>query len=140
MVWPATSTAEATAKAALKKLSAGATMTWSSNLGALSAISNLNLAMPGCVAGKDFHAELFALLAANPDLFQIDVSEWQMPLPFDCGAITTADETLTMRRKIIAGHPATASRGEKVIGFDVSLDVQTGAVENVAAGIGCDVC
>lgn len=85
-------------------MSPGATLTWNASEGTLSSVAQLATPLTGCSDGQDANAQVASLLAAHPALFQLDVSEWQIPPFYDCKFVD--DATLSMPRRKLAGKPA----------------------------------
>ena len=83
-------------------MSPGAAMTWNASEGTLSSVAQLNMPLT-CSDGQDVNAQVAGVLAAHPALFQLDVSEWQIPPFYDCKFVD--DGTLNMRRQRLAGQP-----------------------------------
>jgi hypothetical protein len=102
--WQPTDEAQAAAQAELAVLSPGANMTWNAATGTLMSISRLAIPLPGCVDGQDVTAQVFRVFEAHPAVFQLDLTEWQIPEPFDCKYMT-GDTTLNMGRRYLAGRP-----------------------------------
>jgi hypothetical protein len=98
------STAQAAAQAELSGLSPGARLTWNDNTGTLSSVFQLAFPLLGCTAGRDVGAQVFEVLAAHPTLFQLDLSEWRAPPPFDCKFLGNF-EILNTARLRLAGRP-----------------------------------
>lgn len=84
-------------------MSPGATLTWNASEGTLSSVAQLATPLTGCSDGQDVNAQVASVLAAHPALFQLDVSEWQIPPFYDCKFVD--DATLNMPRRRIAGQP-----------------------------------
>src|SRR5437868_14473862 len=82
--WGPAAGAQAAGQAELASLSPGASMTWNANTGTLTSIFQLAMPLPGCTDGQDVSAQVFSVLDAHPALFQLDLTEWEMPAPFDC--------------------------------------------------------
>lgn len=85
-------------------LSPGASLTWNANTGTLTSIFQLAAPLPGCTDGQDVSAQVFSVLDAHPELFQLDLAEWEMPPLFDCRYIGD-DAILSMGRRLFAGRP-----------------------------------
>jgi hypothetical protein len=65
----------------------------------------LQLSTPfGCTDGQDVNAQVFGVFAAHPALFQLDLTEWRTPEPFDCKYLGDF-ETLNIGRQLLAGRP-----------------------------------
>jgi hypothetical protein len=96
---------QAAAAADLASISPGATLTWNDPVDTLQSIAGMDAMLPGCADGEDVNAQVMAFLAAHPALFQIDVTEWGVPLPLDCSLITEDVQTFSMGRTRVASHP-----------------------------------
>jgi len=101
--WRPAAGAQAAGQAELASLSPGASMTWNSNTGTLTSIFQLAMPLPGCTDGQDVSAQVFSVLDAHPALFQLDLTEWEMPPPFDCKYVSD-DALLNMGRHHLAGQ------------------------------------
>lgn len=102
--WRPVDGAQSAAQADLASLSPGANMTWNSNTGTLGTVFPLAIKLPSCSDGQDAIAQVFGVLAAHPALFQLDLSEWRRPEPFDCKYLGD-NTTLNMGRSHLAGRP-----------------------------------
>lgn len=85
------------ARSELAAMSPGAALSWNANTGTLTAVSPFAFPLDSCTDGQDANAEVAAMLAAHPALFQIDLAEWQTLPPFDCAFVD--DATLTIGRQ-----------------------------------------
>jgi hypothetical protein len=101
--WQPAAGAQAAAQSELSTMSPGATLTWNASEGTLSSVAQLATPLTGCSDGQDANAQVASLLAAHPALFQLDVSEWQIPPFYDCKFVD--DATLSMPRRQLAGKP-----------------------------------
>jgi len=81
-------------------------MTWNANTGTLIGAFPLALPLSGCTDGQDVSAQVFGTLAAHPELFQLDLTEWSTPEPFDCKYLGD-DAILNIGRVRLAGHPVS---------------------------------
>lgn len=84
-------------------MSPGAALTWNASEGTLSSVIQLATPLTGCSDGQDVNAQVASVLAAHPALFELDLSEWQLPPFYDCKFID--DATLNMPRRQLAGKP-----------------------------------
>lgn len=91
------------AQAELASLSPGAKMTWNGTTGTLRSVLQLATPLPGCTDGQDVSAQVFDVLASHPVLFQLDLTEWPTPEPFDCKYLED-DTILSMGRRSLAGR------------------------------------
>jgi hypothetical protein len=96
--------ARSAAQTELASLSSGATMTWNVDTGTLTSILQLAIPLPGCTDGQDVGAQVLGALAAHRPLFQLDLTEWQAPAPFDCKFLGE-QTTITLGRRLLAGRP-----------------------------------
>lgn len=101
--WQPAAGAQAAAQSELSTISPGATMTWSAAEGTLAGVSQLDVPLTGCSDGQDVNAQVASVLAAHPALFELDLSEWQLPPFYDCKFVD--DATLNMPRRQLAGQP-----------------------------------
>lgn len=101
--WQPPAGSQAAAQSELATMSSGATLTWSPGEGTLSSVIQLDTPLTGCSDGQDVNAQVAGVLAAHPALFQLDVSEWQLPPFYDCKFVD--DATLNMPRRQLAGRP-----------------------------------
>jgi hypothetical protein len=102
--WHPAAGTQAAAKSDLAALSPGAAMTWDGNIGTLTSALPLGAPLAGCTDGQDVGQQVFDMLAAHPALFQLDLSEWRKPEPFDCKYLED-NTTLSMGRNSLAGRP-----------------------------------
>jgi hypothetical protein len=112
--------AKTKATAALAVLAPDASLEWSDARGTLRSISGLTVS-PACTGADNAFDKLFDYLEANPDLFQIDRTEWATSGPIACSTIT-GFQFLTIRRE---------KYGAEVLHNDVFTavaDVKDGAV------------
>ena len=100
---PLDAQAETHARAALAQLSASAKLQWSAERGTLTSVSGLAVAMPGCSGDADAYQQLFAVLEASPDLFQIDRNDWRTDAPVSCASIQAGSPTKLVIRRIKYG-------------------------------------
>jgi hypothetical protein len=101
--WQPAAGTQATAQATLSTMSPGATMTWNASEGTLSGVVQLNVPLTGCSDGQDVNAQVAAVLAEYPALFQLDLREWRIPEFYDCKYVD--DALLNMPRESLAGQP-----------------------------------
>jgi hypothetical protein len=101
--WQPAAGAQAAAQSELSAMSSGATLSWNASEGTLSSVIQLATPLTGCSDGQDVNAQVAGVLAAHPALFQLDVSEWQLPPFYDCKFVD--DATLSMPRRQLAGKP-----------------------------------
>ena len=104
IAWQPASSSQATAQSELASIAPGAHMTWNANTGTLTGALPLALPLSGCTDGQDVSAQVFGALAAHPDLFQLDLTEWNTPEPYDCKYLGD-DEIMNIGRRRLAGHP-----------------------------------
>jgi len=102
--WRPAASARESAQSELARLSPGASMTWNPSTGTLTSALSLALPLPDCTDGQDVIAQVYGVLAAHPALFQLDMSEWRVPEPFDCKYVGN-DELLNVGRIRLAGRP-----------------------------------
>jgi hypothetical protein len=105
IAWQPPAGSQAAAQSELSTVSPGATLSWSPSEGTLSSVIQLDMPLTGCSDGQDANAQVAGVLAAHPALFQLDVSEWQLPPFYDCKFVD--DATLNMPRRRLAGQPVT---------------------------------
>jgi len=101
--WHPAAGSQAAAQSELSTMSPGATLTWNASEGTLSSVLQLATPLTGCSDGQDVNAQVAGMIAAHPALFQIDLSEWQLPPFYDCEFVD--DATLNMPRRQLAGKP-----------------------------------
>lgn len=150
--WQPPAGSQAAAQSEISTMSPGAALTWSPGEGTLSSVIQLDAPLTGCSDGQDVNAQVAGVLAAHPALFQLDVSEWQLPAFYDCARVLlTGERTL---RVIVnpanysaallssdARCPVSDGDGSQfTVGFDLVLDVHTGAILSVKPGLDCTVC
>jgi hypothetical protein len=82
----------------------GATLTWNTGTGTLTAATPLATPLPNCTAGQDVWAQVYGLMSAHPALFQLEATEWRTPEPFDCQYVGD-HEILSIGRSRLAGRP-----------------------------------
>jgi hypothetical protein len=137
--WRPAGDTEAAGQAALASLSPGAGMTWDASTGTLTSLFQLAIPLSGCTDGQDVSAQVFSVLAAHPDLFQLDLTEWEMPAPFDCNYVGD-DTTLSMGRRRLADQPVMEDvfvYSLKQIGGVVHLTFVNGTyLPVIGAGVG----
>lgn len=104
--WQPAAASRAAAQSELSSVSPGASMAWDANTGTLTSALPLALPLPGCTDGQDVGAQVFAALAAHPRLFQLDLSEWRTPEPYDCKYLGD-NEILSIGRRQVAGRPVS---------------------------------
>lgn len=114
--------AQSAAQAELAAMSPGATMTWNADTGTLTSVSQLAAPLRSCTAGQDVWAQVDEVLTAHPALFQLDMTEWQTPEPYDCQYLGD-NEILSLGRTRLAGRPLARDV------FAVTLRRVNGAVE-----------
>jgi hypothetical protein len=127
--WRASSGAHSAAQSDLSSLSPSSTMTWNNDTGTLTALSQLAIQLPGCTDGQDVGTQVLGVIAAHPQLFQLDAREWRVPEYFDCKYLV--DNTIiSMGRQQLAGQPVA----EDVFGYTLKrVDgvVQLAAINGV---------
>jgi hypothetical protein len=101
--WQPAAGAQAAAQTELSTMSPGATMTWNASEGTLGSVFQLDLPLTSCSDGEDANAQVAAVIAEYPSLFQLDVSEWGIPEFYDCKYVD--DALLSMPRERLAGRP-----------------------------------
>jgi hypothetical protein len=95
--------AEVRATAALHALSATATLEWSPIRGTVSRIEGLSIPID---CADDINEPFWAVLAASPDLFQIDRAEWQADATLACASVPVgSSETIRIRRLAFGERP-----------------------------------
>jgi len=104
--WQPPAGSQAAARSELASVSPAASMAWNASTGTLSSALALALPLAGCTDGQDVGAQVFAALAAHPALFQLDLSEWRTPAPYDCKYVGD-NEILSIGRQRLAGHPVS---------------------------------
>lgn len=82
------------ALADLQSLTEGATMEWSAQHGTLQLVTNMSVPLD---CSTDVWTGLFSIVAAHPDLFQIDRAEWADEPPFPCSAVPNTQIVNTNR-------------------------------------------
>ena len=102
--WQPAEEARTAARTELASLSPGADITWNANTGTLTSALQLATPLPGCTDGQDVNAQVLEVLATHPALFQLDLTEWRVPEPFDCKYLDDFT-TINMGRRSLAGRP-----------------------------------
>jgi len=96
--WRPDSSAEAAALADLGTLAPGASVDWSDERGTIMSATDLGIVLD-CPDDTDVFGVVFALFEAWPDVFQIDVAEWERPPVFTCQNVQALNRTLTIGRR-----------------------------------------
>ncbi len=102
--------AEDRARDRLAIVAPAATLSWSPTRGTLATVTNLNLPIGDC--DGDLGALIADLLESEPDIFQLDTSEWKSWPLLSCAA-PPIDQWISGYRTQIAGHDAQGD----VLGF-----------------------
>ncbi|MFO0747368.1 MAG: hypothetical protein U1F43_17125 [Myxococcota bacterium] len=98
-------TARTRAEAALAALAPAATLDWDDGRGTLKSVLHLDLPLTDCVGTQNVFDHAWAKVLATPDLFQLDKSEWQLPAPVPCSAVTADPMLLNFGRATLGGQP-----------------------------------
>jgi hypothetical protein len=96
--------AQAQAEADLQGFAPGGSIVWHPARGTFWFV-NLSVPLPQCGAQDNVYTHLFALTAAHPDLFQLDLAEWDTPPSVPCATIGQVPQLLEIERARVGSHP-----------------------------------
>ena len=104
LLLPADPGAQQVAADALAMLAPGAVMMWSPERGTAKAISGLDAPF-ACADGDESMPQVWDLVQAHPDIFQIDASEWGPGGSLPCKVIKDKDRIVTITRATLGEQP-----------------------------------